>query len=52
MLGIEQPPSLPHVLNAHRPLHYSAYFDEESAGWISQRFARDIERFDYRFETR
>jgi hypothetical protein len=29
---------------------YSAYYDAESADWVRQRFAKDIEFFGYEFE--
>ncbi len=50
-IGAERPPDFPHLKNARRPQHYSAYYDAESAEWVRQRFARDIEYFGYTFET-
>ena len=49
VIGVEVP-SLPHVFNTKRPQHYSAYYDDESAGWIRDRFAKDIGFFGYEFE--
>lgn len=49
-LGLDPIPKLPHVFNSGRSAHYSTYYDEESAEWISRRYARDIDRFGYKFE--
>jgi hypothetical protein len=49
-LGADPPPGLPHVLDSHRPQHYSAYYDEQSIEWVRGRFIRDIEYFGYQFD--
>jgi hypothetical protein len=51
-IGIDPIPLLPHVFNARRKLHYSAFFDNDSIELIERRFARDIEIFGYRFERK
>ena len=51
-IGIIPPPVLPHVFDSKRKVHYSAFYDDESAAWIKARFAKDIEMFDYHFEDR
>jgi len=49
-IGIDVPPPLPHIFHSNRKLHYSEYYDEESADWIRERFERDIDYFGYRYE--
>jgi len=49
-IGIQPVPQLPHVFDSRRKLHYSAFYDADSAELISQRFSRDIDFFGYRFE--
>jgi hypothetical protein len=49
-IGIQPKPSLSHVFNSRRELHYSACYDAESAELIGQRFFKDINFFGYRFE--
>lgn len=51
LLGMPGAPYLPYIFNSRRSRHYSCFYDDESAGWIRKRFARDIEFFDYKFET-
>lgn len=48
-IGITPVPSLPHVFDSRRTKRCRDYYDEESADWIRQRFARDIEQFGYEF---
>jgi hypothetical protein len=48
-LGVPQIPSLPHIFNMQRKVHYREFYDDESAGWIRDRFAADIEYFNYTF---
>ena len=50
-IGIAPVPELPHAFNLKRELHYSAYYDEESADWIRKRFGGDIDYFHYEFEN-
>lgn len=50
--GIDPVPGLPHIINSSRKLHYSHFYDAESAEWIRQRFSRDIDCFCYAFEDR
>jgi len=50
IMGIHSNVTLPHIFNSMRTSHYSVYFDDESAGWIQKRFARDIDHFSYSFE--
>jgi hypothetical protein len=49
-IGIQPAPPLSHIFNSQRKLHYSAYYDAESAELIGRRFAKDIDFFGYRFE--
>jgi chondroitin 4-sulfotransferase 11 len=49
MLGIKPTLKLPHILKSERKLHYSAYYDGESAAWVRIRFAKDIQYFGYVF---
>jgi len=51
MIGIDPVPNLPHIFNSNRGLHYSEYYDAESANWIGGRFSKDIHYFGYNFET-
>jgi hypothetical protein len=51
-IGISPVPALPHVFDSKRAEHYSLHYDDESVGWIRQRFARDIEVIGYEFENR
>jgi hypothetical protein len=46
-IGIAAP--LPHA-NKSRHLHYSAYYTDEMADFITHRYGKDIEMFGYRFE--
>ena len=50
IIGLRPVPVLPHTNNSRRRRHYSAYYDEESAEWIRERFAKDIEYFGYKFK--
>jgi hypothetical protein len=50
MLGIVNVPNLPHIFNSKQSRHYAAYYDDESAGWIRNRFAKDVKYFGYKFE--
>jgi len=48
-LGVSPVPELPHIFDAKRPKPYPAYYDDLSAGWVKDRFAKDIEFFGYTF---
>ena len=48
-IGIDPVPALPHVFNSRRGRHYREYYDAESRAWIAERFARDIDHFQYEF---
>lgn len=50
LLGLDQAPTLPHIFSSNRTQHYSAFYDEESAGWIRERFSKDVDFFGYEFE--
>jgi hypothetical protein len=49
-IGILPAPVLEHAFNSERHEHYSSYYDQESAGWIRHRFARDIDNLGYQFD--
>jgi len=48
-IGIRAP-ALPHKRRATDRQDYRSYYSPESAQWIADRFKRDIELFDYRFD--
>jgi Sulfotransferase family len=50
LIGIVDIPSLPHIFKSKRTQHYTYYYDDESARWIKERFAKDVDFFDYKFE--
>lgn len=49
-IGLAPAPALPHIYKSAGGAHYSTYYDEESAEWVRERFARDIAAFGYGFE--
>lgn len=50
-MGIKPVPNLPHIFNSRQTRHYSTFYDGESAAWIGERFAEDIDLFGYHFES-
>jgi hypothetical protein len=49
-LGLEDVPMLPHVFSSAPRHPYQFYYDSESAEWIRERFADDIDLFGYAFQ--